>query len=40
MSRKTLAEMFDVLEPEERTSLTFAASARGDEAELERLITT
>ena len=40
MSRKNLADMFDVLTPEERTSLTFAASARGDEIELGRLIST
>ena len=40
MSRKNLAGMFDVLSPEERTSLTFAATVRGDEAELERLMST
>ncbi len=40
MSPQALSNMFDVLTPEERASLSLAAAARGDEVELERLMST
>jgi len=39
MSQPTLNKLFDVLTPEERSSLSLAALVRGDEVELERLTT-